>query len=97
MDNNSNVKFTTSFVIVSPDDLRTILSEVVREEVEKLTSSKPTGTYTRKDVARLYSISLPTLNRWQKEGYLVGFHSGGKVLYHKSDIINVLGEPNDEK
>jgi len=47
---------------------------------------------TRKEVAELLSISLPTLNEYTKTGKLKGFRIGGRVLYCANEIQNSLTE-----
>ena len=41
---------------------------------------------TRRDVADLLKISLPTLNDWTKLGWLQAYKLGNRVLYKKDEI-----------
>ncbi|MEJ7823694.1 MAG: helix-turn-helix domain-containing protein [Chitinophagaceae bacterium] len=41
---------------------------------------------TRKEVAELLKISLPTLHDWTKQGWLPSYKMGNRVLYKRSEI-----------
>ena len=45
---------------------------------------------SRKDVASLLKITLPTLHDWTKLGYLTAYKMGTRVLYKESEIIETL-------
>ena len=48
---------------------------------------------TRKEVAKFYKISLPTLWRWEKKGSIPkAIRIGGSVKWRKSDILNDLSK-----
>lgn len=41
---------------------------------------------SRKEVAKLLDISLPTLNQWTKDGLLPFTKKGNRVYYNREDI-----------
>ena len=45
---------------------------------------------SRKEVAKLLKITLPTLHDWTKLGYLRAYKMGTRVLYKESEIIQSL-------
>lgn len=45
---------------------------------------------TRKEVAGILKISLPTLNDWTKLGWLKAYKMGNRVLYKRSEVENDL-------
>lgn len=68
------------------DDLN---SKVAVHKVEN-----PTKLLTRKEVAEILNISLPTLHDWTKNGKITGFRIGSRVLYKSHDIYNSLSQIN---
>ncbi|SFS47788.1 helix-turn-helix domain-containing protein [Mucilaginibacter polytrichastri] len=85
--------FTTTY---EPTEFKTLLadciSETVRSEISKILSNqKPKKTiYTRQETATILDISLPTLNEYTKQGYIVAYRLGYKVRYRIEDIENAL-------
>lgn len=78
------------------NELRTLIQEVIQSELtqskqptEKTTSER---LYTRKEVADLLSISLPTLHTWTKEGIITAYRIGSQVRYKHSDVNKALQE-----
>jgi excisionase family DNA binding protein len=45
---------------------------------------------SRKETARILSISLPTLHLFTKEGIIRAYRIGNRVLYKQEDIENAL-------
>ncbi|MDO3627280.1 helix-turn-helix domain-containing protein [Mucilaginibacter sp. BT774] len=85
--------FTTTY---EPAEFKTLLvdciSESVRSEIYKVISAqKPEKTiYTRQETAELLEISLPTLNEYTKQGFIVAYRLGYKVRYRLEDIQKAL-------
>lgn len=80
------------------------LAELMREVVQsELASLKPhqennsTTFYTRKDVAKMLNISLPTLSEWTKDGTITAHRIGSRVRYKHEDIQQALKEINTLK
>lgn len=46
---------------------------------------------TKQETADLLSVSLKTLNRWEKDGILVPFRIGVNVRYRRADIEELIG------
>lgn len=51
---------------------------------------------TRKEVAKMLGISLPTLHSWVKNGILVSYHIGSKVRFKKDEVLQSLKSINDK-
>lgn len=80
---------------ITASDLQNIISETVKNEIEKLVpkeqSSKKLSIYgTRKEVAKELKISLPILNEHTKNGTLKGYRIGGRVLYKWDEVFEAL-------
>ena len=64
------MKNSTSIQIVSSENLKEIVREVLTEEIPKLLPQKSTEGkyYTRKEAAKRARITLPTLDKYIQEG-----------------------------
>ena len=47
---------------------------------------------SRKEVAKMLKISLPTLNEWSKQGILQSYKKGNRVLYKTSEIEEAVNQ-----
>lgn len=95
MSNNSkNENRINQFLMVSYDELKQIIVEIVREEREqtekRIRESREVAAVSRNDASKMLSVSLNTLWRWEKDGYLVPKRVGTKVMYLKSDIEKLI-------
>ncbi|MDP4285555.1 MAG: helix-turn-helix domain-containing protein [Bacteroidota bacterium] len=52
---------------------------------------------SRKEVAKLLKISLPTLNDWTKSGLLNSYRIGTRVLYKPDEVEQSLTQRNFTK
>jgi hypothetical protein len=83
---------------LSRNDLKKIVSEVFREEIEsfkKLINNPPAINIdyrTRKQTADQLYITLPTLRVWTKTGRIKSYKIARRVLYKPEDIENALRE-----
>ena len=72
-------------------DLLEKIGQVVKKELDKVlhNDEKPKATkyLTRKEVANLVNVTLPTLNEWTKLGWLQSYKIGSRVLYKESEIM----------
>lgn len=93
---NLNINRMTSSIIletITPDSLRDIIRQAVREEMSEQKSQQPETLYlTRKETAKRFRISLPTLNELTKSGRVKGYRVGGRVLYKETETDAALTE-----
>jgi excisionase family DNA binding protein len=94
------------FIITTPDQLKTVIAETVEDILQRQLKSLPIAEthkeqdcdlLTRKDAAKLLSISLPTLNEWSKNGQIKGYRIGTRVRYKRSEIIESLNAMRTSK
>lgn len=72
---------------ISREQLFDTFRGIVREELLNLQSPQPDNRFlSRKEVAKLLHISLPTLNEYTHKGILIGKRVGSRVLYSELDI-----------
>ena len=85
-------------VTISLDDLR----EFVTELVENGTATAPAPVeversrefMTRDEVCEYLGVTMPTLHRWNKLGYLTNVHVGRKVRYRREDVEAFNNHPD---
>ena len=86
-------------VQVAAADLRQAVAEMVQCErtrtAEAIASHRERPTMTREDAAKALNVTLSTLWRWAKMGYLNPVKIGTKVLYRASDIDRMLETKNN--
>lgn len=77
------------------EQLADLMREVVQTELASLRPQSSTSTdelLTRKEVAEMLSISLPTLHEWTKEGTIKAYRIGRAIRYKHDDVQNALTE-----
>ena len=81
-------------LVVSAADLKNVVDDMCRAHdrrtADKLASQRERPTMTRTEAAQALNITLSTLWRWDKMGYLNPVRIGSKVLYRASDIESML-------
>lgn len=79
---------------ITLNDLRAVVSELYAQEQQHITKAKAEqmeqATISPREAAKALGVSLTTLWRWHREGYLVPVKVGKKTLYRKSDIDKLL-------
>lgn len=64
------------------------LNQIPNEEPELL---------TRKQVAKLFSISLPTLSDWTKQGRVRAYKINTRIRFKRAEILGTLNEVQQTK
>lgn len=83
------------FHTTSKSELKELIADAVKEQFPQFLdqNKKPdTRLRTRKEVAELLSISLPTLHTWTKEGLIKAVRIGQSVRYRPEDVEKALEE-----
>lgn len=63
------------------------------EQLSALNSSKKDEEYlTRKDTAKTFEISLPTLDNYTRKGVIKGYRFGSRIRYKKSEVEASLNQ-----
>lgn len=81
-------------LLVDADDLKAMVTEMWNvhraqtDEAVAMQREKP--TMTRRQAAKALNVTLSTLWRWAREGYLTPVKIGTKVLYRATDIDTLL-------
>jgi len=83
---------------ISFEELQNAIQTIVSNEVQRavISLTPPTNNtpelLTRKQTAKFYGISLPTLNEWTKNGIIPAKRIGGSVRYEKEAVLNSLND-----
>lgn len=82
------------------DELKIVIAETVRAEMQKNSISEPptpTEFITRLETAQILGVSLPTLNFWTKQGVIIGYRIASRVRYKKAEILDAVTRINTLK
>jgi excisionase family DNA binding protein len=94
------------FIITTPEQLRTVISETVKDELNRhLQAQIPAepikhtdnDLITRKQAASVLGVSLPTLNEWSKSGIVTGYRISTRVRYKRSELEKSLAQMKTSK
>ena len=80
------------FTGISVNELLLQIGQLLDTKVS-ISPSKPieqSEYLSRKEVAKLLKITLPTLHDWTKLGYLKSYKMGTRVLYKESEVKSTL-------
>lgn len=79
-------------------ELKSFIQEAIQSELTQLYQHSEKGEserlYTRKEVADLLGISLPTLHTYTQEGIITAYRIGTQIRYKHEDIDKALKEIN---
>lgn len=79
---------------ISLDDLRTFSNELIEKTKTELQAdivAQQNEVYlTRLEACKFLQVDSATLWRWAKRDYLSPISIGGKRMYRKSDLLNIL-------
>lgn len=78
----------TARFILTPAELRELADAIAERVVERL-ASRP-RYLGREDMAHELSVSVPTLDRWTKDGDIPSIKMAGRVLYCPEDVHDFL-------
>ena len=71
--------------------IEAIFEAKMSSQIQKKTE-KESQYITRKEVASLLKVSLPTLHDWTKLGWLKSYKIGNRVLYKKDEVEQSLNQ-----
>lgn len=84
---------------ITTEELQELIYDSVlkafKELKKTIAKEEPEQLLTRKEVAKLLKISLPTLYYWTKEGKLKHYKTGSRVYYKKNEVMSALGKSNN--
>lgn len=82
---------------MSPDELKRLVMEAVKELLPESYSNKKGRLLTRQETAAILRISLATLNKWVKNGKVSAFRGNSRIRFYESDVYAALESTNKYK
>ncbi len=77
----------------SRSELKGLIAETVKEQLSEFFNKgkeSDNRLLSRKEVAKLLGVSLPTLHRWTMDGTIKAFRVGRSVRYKMNDVEDAL-------
>lgn len=77
------------------EELANIIREVLKTELANITPQQENNSvkfYSRREVAKMLNISLPTLHEWTKNGVITAHRINTRIRFKHSDIEKALQE-----
>lgn len=86
-----NSSSSQQLFIVSAQDLIDVIDTSVKKTIQELMGnmSMSNKRIPLEEVAKTLNVSRSTLNRWNKDGYLIPIKIGRKVFYRQNDINEI--------
>lgn len=86
-----NSSSSQQLFIVSAQDLKNAIDASIQQAIQELMGNMPMSDklVPLKEVAETLNVSRCTLNRWNKDGYLIPIKIGRKVFYRQNDINEI--------
>jgi excisionase family DNA binding protein len=80
------------FTGISVNDLLLQIEQMIEARISARPqeNNNQSAYLSRKEVANLLKITLPTLHDWTKLGYHKAYKMGSRVLYRESEVITTL-------
>ncbi len=76
---------------MNTEDLRKLILECLEQVLKNPEEKNKEDTLLkRKDVAKLFGISLVTLNSWMKDGRIVYHRIKSRVFFKHSEVMDAL-------
>ena len=88
---NKNKFMSNQILISMPIDefwkqIQDVIKKILVENIPEVSDEPKVEFLTRKEVAKLLKISLPTLGEYTKNGILIGYRLGNHVRYKRHEI-----------
>lgn len=90
----SDLELKELFDFLNEDETTLPVNSSFKTSIKKILEQKKEPYLTRKQVAHLLQISLPTLHQYTKQGLLNSYRIGSKVRYKTSEIDEALKSRN---
>jgi excisionase family DNA binding protein len=95
-----NKEIMKGFILITKEELEELLRVVVKEELASQSISTPSPLldqkpfYSREETAGILQVTLPTLNKYVKNGSIICHRIGNRVLFKARDIDEAIVKRN---
>ncbi|HEY9116084.1 MAG TPA: helix-turn-helix domain-containing protein [Bacteroidales bacterium] len=82
---------------LNPEELKTLITDAVQKATKQLSGNNSKNDIAedyldQREAAKFLRISFPTIIRWKKEKKIPYYQEGRKVLFKKSELLQVLSK-----
>lgn len=77
-------------IVISVDELIEIIDDRLENAISKTPDKEEVEILTRHDVAKMFGVSLVTVNEWCRKGILKPHHMNSRVYFYKSEVMEAL-------
>ena len=80
-----------TLLLVTKEDLRDVLLDIINSNNSKAEKEgkQEDRILTRKEAAKMLSVDISTLWRWEREGHLLPSRIGKRIYYKYSEIQRI--------
>ena len=76
---------------ISPEDLRELIRQAVRDELElKVLKDEAEVLLSRAEACELLKVSLTTLWNWTKSNKVIAYSIGNRIFYKRKELLESL-------
>ena len=89
-----------NFIQTTPTELANLVIDAVRQELKTFNrhvenpSASTKELMTRKEVAKLFDVSLVTIHEWCKSDILKPYTGGNRTYFKRDEIMEVVSNSN---
>lgn len=85
----------TIITTLNDEEFKTLIEEAIKKVSLEINHKKDPNDFkndylNQREAAKFLRISLPTIIRWKKENKIPYYQEGRKVLFNKSELLQVL-------
>ena len=78
-------------VTLKVDELKHIIDECVISAISKIPQKQEEDVLLKRiDVAKLFGVSLVTLNQWMRDGRILYHRINSRVFFKRSEVMEAL-------
>jgi len=88
----------------SPTELAILITDTISKCIENLNrfhaaseKDSPKEVMTRKEVADLFSVSLPTIHDWANSGIIKPYKVGNRTYFKRSELFSIMDSSNNKE
>ena len=79
-----------SIIVLTPEQLKQLIRETISEVLDRTPQATQQEYFTREEASELLKVSLPTIDKYSKQGLIRSQRIGGRILFHADDIRGAL-------
>ena len=77
-----------TIIQLTPEELQQMIKSEFKSALATVESRPEDELLTREATAEYLEVSLPTLNAWEKNGYIKAIRYGSRVYFNKAELTH---------